>query len=107
LRTLSVLCNDLLTAENILSYIRKFPTWELTVTSTLNGASKPYYQAWSGTGPKVLPDTWSDSEIGDFHLMQEGTLLVSAELKEQDYEEIISLIASRSIDRTPQVDQVG
>ena len=107
MRTLFVLVNDLLTAENILLYVRRFPRWELTATSTIGGGTKPYYWALTGTGPRVLPDTWSESEVGDFHSIHPGSLLVSAELKEQDYEEIISLIASRSIDRTLQVDQVG
>ena len=106
MRTLFVLTSDLLPVENVLRYVRLFPSWELTVTSTVGGATKPYYWALTGTGPRVLPDTWSQSEAGDFHSIHFGTSLVSAQLKEQDYEEIIAVIASRSIDRTPQVDEV-
>ena len=103
MRTLFVLHNDLLTEENLLRYVKTFPSWELIVTSTVGGATKPYYWALTGTGPRVMPDTWSQSEANDFYSIHLGTVLVSAQLKEQDYEEIISVVAGRSIDRTPQV----
>ncbi len=102
--TLSVLHSQFaLSDKTVLDFIRGHPTWDLIKTSTVRGGTRPYFWATSGRGPRVIPEEWSKSEIDAFHTLHAEMDLLSADLEQQEYEDIIALLQSRSTDLTPQV----
>ena len=102
--TLSILHRDGSRPERDLErYLLSIPHWELTQTSTVGGATKPYFSSLSGRGTRVFTDRWTENEIKTFHSLWPDMVLSSIELTTGEYAQYISRIQSRSLDKTPSV----
>lgn len=80
--------------------------WEITATSSAQGGTPIYYRALTGTGPRLLPESWTQTEITSLQFIWPEMSLISILIEDQEYEDIIAFIENGSTDRSPKVEQI-
>lgn len=100
--TLSVLHNYLIRDDDVVDAIVTMPGWELIRSSGSKGETRPYFLATSARGTKVMFD-WPDQFVQQFHSAWEHMRLVSVELSQQRYDEVLTAIQSKAVLKTSEV----
>lgn len=100
--TLSVLLNNLISEDQIPEALKLVPGWELIRSSGVNGQTKPYFLALGARGLKVMAE-WPDSAVQQFHSLWPGMRLVSLQLSDKVYGEVIAAIQSKTVTTAPEV----